>query len=152
MAGQTVILRDDAQRKRAHMMIDGAPENARVTITDAKEVRTKAQNRLVHRWFEDVARALVGQTKAEIKTECNLTYGKPILQRDDPEWDDAFGYVFDNLNYQAKLKAIRVLDLPFTRRMNVKQLSEYMDQMRQDYAEVGIYLTDPELRGYEVRE
>jgi hypothetical protein len=33
--------------------------------------------------------------------------------------------------------------------MGVKQLSEYMDQMQRDYAEVGISLTDPEAQKYE---
>lgn len=133
----------------AHRLIDAAPAGAVVNVRDATEARTSAQNRLVHRWFADIARAMVGQSEAEIKAECNLIYGRPILARDDPEWEAAFGYIFDSLSYPAKLKAVRVLDVPFTRRMKVKQLSEYMEQMQKDYREQGIYLTDPELRKYE---
>lgn len=149
MSGQTVILRSDVQRQFAHRLIDTAPADARVVITEAAEVRTSAQNRLIHRWFADIARAMVGVPEAEVKAECNLVYGRPILARDDPEWEAAFGYIFDSMNRPTKLKAIRVLDVPFTRRMGVKQLSEYMDQMQRDYAEVGIALTDPEARKYE---
>lgn len=138
-----------ADRAQARRQIDLAAHNAVVTIRDPKEVRTGSQNRLVHRWFADVARAVGDQSEVDIKAECNLTYGRPILARDDPEWESAFGYIFDSLSRPAKLKAIRVLDIPFTRKMSVSQLREYMDQMRRDYAEAGIYLTDPELRKYE---
>ena len=149
MTGQVVILLGDKQRQFAHRLIDTAPTGARVVVTEAAESRTSAQNRLVHLWFADVARAMVGMSEFEIKAECNLTYGRPILARDDPVWAGAFGYIFDSLNRPSKLKAIRVLDIPFTRRMGVKQLSEYMDQMQRDYAEVGISLTDPEAQKYE---
>jgi hypothetical protein len=142
----TVVITDDTQRTLAHEMVKRAPNGAVVTVNEAGEARTKAQNRLIHRWFGDIARALVGQSEVEIKAECNLTYGRPILARDDAEWESAFGYIFDALSHPAKLKAIRVLDVPFTRRMTVKQLSEYMDQMQRDYAEMGIRLTDPDDR------
>jgi hypothetical protein len=145
----TVTLTGPRQRQHAHTVIDRAPEGAVVTIRESGEARTSAQNRLVHQWFADVSRAAVGTTEAEVKAACNLTYGRPILARDDPEWEAAFGYLFDRLNHAAKLKAIRLLDVPFTRRMKVKQLTEYMDQMQRDYAEAGICLTDPEVRKYE---
>lgn len=145
----TVILTGDAQRDHARDLIGKAPADAVVTIEEAKISRTKAQNRLLHRFFSDIERQTMGQTAAEIKAHCNLTYGRPILARDDPEWESAFGYIFDSLNHPAKLKAIRVLDIPFTRRMGVKQLTEYIEQMQRDYAEAGIRLTDPSLRGYE---
>jgi hypothetical protein len=146
--GQTIILRGDSQRQFAHRLIDTAPADARVVITKAVEVRTKAQNRLLHRWFADVARAMVGMSEFDIKAECNLIYGRPILARDNLDWEETFGFVFDRFDRQAKIKAIRMLDIPFTRRMGVKQLSEYMDQMQRDYAEVGILLTDPEAQRY----
>lgn len=122
---------------------------ARVTITDAKEARTAAQNRALHLWLAEIAQALGDTTPEEVKASCNLTYGRPILARDDPEWNSAFSYIFDSLNHASKLKAIRVFDIPFTRRMNVEQLYEYMEQLQRDYREQGIYLTDPELKGYE---
>lgn len=149
MSGQTVILRGDVQRQYAKRLIDVAPSDAVVIVREAKEARTSAQNRLAHLWFADIARALVGVSEVEVKAECNLIYGRPILARDDPEWEAAFGYLFDALNKPAKLKAIRILDIPFTRRMSVKQLTEYLDQMQRDYAEIGITLTDPEARKYE---
>jgi hypothetical protein len=67
---------------------------------------------LIHKNFTEIANHYGDRTAHEVKAECNLTYGRPILDRDDEEWKAAFGYIFDNLNHAAKLKAIRVLDIP----------------------------------------
>jgi hypothetical protein len=115
----------------------------RVSILKGED-RTGQQNRLIHRWFQEIAKQCGDRSADEVKAECNLIYGRPIKARDDNEWSSAFGYIFDNLNHAAKLKAIRVLDVPFTRSMTVNQLSEYMDQMFRDYTERGITLTQPE--------
>lgn len=111
--------------------------------------RTTEQNNLIHKWFTEIANWVGDTSMLEVKAECNLVYGRPIMARDDPDWDAAFGYIFDALSRPAKLKAIRVLDIPFTRSMGVKQLSEYMDQMQRDYREQGVPLTDPEMLKHE---
>lgn len=144
MSGQTVILDRPENRALARLLVSNAPQGAVVHIKEADKDRTKAQNRLVHKWFGEIASQMVGQTAEEVKAECNLTYGRPILGVEDDEWNAAFGYIFDALSYPAKLKAIRVLDIPFTRRMTVKQLTKYMDQMYRDYTEQGVRLTTPE--------
>ena len=150
MSSKVITLAGDLQRTRAKMLIDHAPVGAVVTISEKAEARTSAQNRLLHRWFGDISRdEAFGDTAQEIKAQCNLTYGLPILSRDDAEWHSAFSYLFSDLNHAAKLKAIRVLDVPFTRRMGVRQLSEYMDAMQRDYLQMGVRLTDPEMRGME---
>jgi hypothetical protein len=113
------------------------------------EARTSAQNRLIHRWYGEISVQQGQDTPAEVKAHCNLVYGRPILERDDPEWSACFGYIFDSLNHAAKLKAVRVLDVPFTRRMKVEQLREYMDQMARDYRDAGVVLTDPDALRYE---
>lgn len=116
----------------------------RVTLLKGAEDRTSAQNRTVHKWFGELAAHFGDRTAEEIKADCNIKYGRPILMRDDPEWSAVFGYLFDALDYERKRKAVRILDVPFTRRMTVAQLSEYMDQMQRDYLSEGVRLTDPE--------
>lgn len=111
--------------------------------------RTADQNALIHKWFTEIANWQGDKSPADVKAECNLIYGRPILARDDEAWNAVFGYIFDALSYPAKVKAIRTLDIPFTRKMGIKQLSEYMDQMGRDYREQGVPLTDPELRKLE---
>ena len=112
--------------------------------------RTNPQNKTVHKWFGEISAHRGDTTLAEVKAECNLQFGLDIMNEND-EWRDAFGYIFQSLNYKSKLKAIRVLDIPFTRKMTVPQLTQYMDEMGREYRSQGVYLTDPELQGYEQR-
>ena len=109
--------------------------------------RTNPQNALVHKWFAEIAVHRGDTTATDVKAECNLQFGKDIMMEDE-EWASAFGYFFEPLSYQAKLKAIKVFDIPFTRKMTVPQLTGYMDEMAREYRSQGIFLTDPELRGY----
>ena len=145
METRTIITQEDATRLAETLV--GLPLPLTVTWCEKGETRSARQNRTIHLWIGEIEKATEGQSFDEIKAHCNLTYGRPILSRDDAEWASAFDYIFESLSHAAKLKAIRVFDVPFTRRMTVKQLSEYMDQMMRDYAEAGIILTDPELRG-----
>lgn len=116
----------------------------RCVVAVGDESRTQAQNRTIHKWFGEIAAHRGDVTALEVKAECNLAYGVQIKRRDDPEWNSAFGYIFDNLNYPSKLKAMRILDIPVTRNMSVKQLTEYMDAMQAFYTTQGIRLTIPE--------
>lgn len=110
--------------------------------------RTDQQNRTIHLWFTEIARA-THEDMMDVKAQCNMIYGRPILLRDDPEWAATFSAILHPLPYATALQAVKVLDVPFTRRMKVKQLSEYMDAMQRDYRAQGIRLTDPEARKYE---
>ncbi len=149
MANETRIVNtdEDLEVLIKYMRFRGKPFSA--AIADGVK-RTNPQNALIHKWFGEIARHMGDQTAEEIKAHCNITYGLPIMLR-DPEWASAFEYIFQSLNHAAKLKAVRVLDIPFTRKMKVPELTEYMDQMQRDFREMGVFLTDPELRGYDQR-
>ena len=127
-----------------HAFLAGMEPPFRVSVVKGED-RTKAQNRYVHKLFGEIAAQRGDVTEGEVKAECNLQYGRPILSRDDPEWETVFGYLFRGLDHERKLKAIRILDVPFTRRMVVAQLGEYIDNMTRDYRAEGFRLTDPEL-------
>lgn len=131
-------------------MADIAGQEFPFTISISRDKkRTDAMNRTIHKWFGEICKQQGDNSMADVKADCNLTYGVPIKRRDDPEWAAAFGYIFDALNKPSKVKALRVLDVPVTRDMKVKQLKEYMDQMSRDYREAGFFLTDPELQKYQ---
>lgn len=115
----------------------------RVNIRKGEITRTEAMNKTIHKWFGEIAAYAGDQTLVEVKAACNLTYGVPIKRRDDEDWNSAFGYLFDGLSYPAKVKALRVFDIPITRDMTVPQLCEYMDQMQRDYLQQGVPLTIP---------
>lgn len=132
---------DDVQQVRAHMQATSFPY--RVVIAKPRN-RTEAQNKTLHKWFGEIAAHRGDMTALEVKAECNLTYGRPIKDRDSPDWSAVFGYLFDGLDYEKKLIAIRTLDVPFTRDMSTKQLAEYMEQMQRDFLSQGVSLTIPE--------
>lgn len=145
MRPQKFHLIGDSQRAAATAAISAAKAGQVVTICDRN--RTTEQNALLHKWFVQIATQKGDETMLDVKGYCNLTYGRPIKVRDDPEWNAVFGYLFDRLGHEKKLKAIRVLDVPFTRNMNVSQLSEYMDAMSRDYRQEGFVLAQPEDQG-----
>lgn len=147
MRQQKFYLLGQTQREAAIKAVSAAKVGQIVTISDRN--RTTEQNALIHKWFSEIAMQKGDESMLDVKAYCNLTYGRPIKVRDDPEWSAVFGYLFDQLPHDKKLKAIRVLDVPFTRSMNVSQLSEYMTEMQRDYREQGFVLTDPEAMKYE---
>lgn len=112
--------------------------------------KTNPQNRTIHLWFAQIADHSGDRTAREVKAACNLEFGLGIM-RENEDWAAAFDYIFQNLSYPAKIKAIMVFDIPFTRKMTVPQLKGYMDEMMREYRTRGVFLIDPSLRGYEQR-
>lgn len=138
------------ERHLAGLMVGLGKQPFPFSVTVSKDKRrTDAMNRTIHGWFGQIAAQQGDRSAAEVKAECNLLYGVQIKRRDDQEWSEAFGYIFDALDYQTKLRALHKLDIPVTRDMTTKQLAEYMDQMARDYRQAGFALTDPEARKYE---
>ena len=141
MTSRTIKDADDWGRWLIHIADMPFPFSISAT---KKPKRTEAQNALIHVWFGVIA-LHVGDTPADdIKAACNLKYGRPLLVRDDPKWAEMWHKCFAGFSHEAKLDAIGAFDIPFTRRMNVKQLCEYMDQMQRDAAKRGIILEDKE--------
>jgi len=111
--------------------------------------RSGAQNRISHRWYQDISRQLGDQTTEEVRAECKRRYGVPILLRESPDFAASWERVMARLTYEEQVAAIRDFDLPVTRLMNVKQMTEYLDTMGQGYRRNGVHLTDPEAMKYE---
>lgn len=140
-ATRTIRTSDDLGQWITHLGNMRLPFTAS-TVVGSK--RSEEQNRTIHKWFGEIAAQRGDMSPQEVKAECNLKYGLPIMQRDDAEWAAVFGHLFRGLDYEKKCIAIRIMDVPFTRRMKVKQLTEYMDQLSRDERARGTILTDPE--------
>lgn len=113
------------------------------------EKRSNPQNRTIHMWYGEAAKKLGDTTAEDVRAECKLQFGVPILRRDDAAFLLEYDATFKPLPYEMKRKIFKALDPAITSRMTVKQLTEYMDAMRKHFAEGGVYLSDPELRKYE---
>ena len=121
-----------------------------ITVTWAQGTsRSHAQNRLSQRWFSDVATQLGDQTHEDVRAMCKLHFGVPILRAENEAFCTSYDRTMKHLPYEDKLAAIKAFDLPITRIMTVKQMSNFMDAMQQHWTEQQVRLTDPEALKFE---
>ncbi|MAK86537.1 MAG: hypothetical protein CMK96_06265 [Pseudomonas sp.] len=111
--------------------------------------RTGAQNRLAQRWFTDIATQLGDRTHEEVRAECKLVFGVPILRAENEAFRLSYDRIMKHLPYEEKLAAVMAFDLPVTRMMTLKQMAAFMDAMERHWRAQGIRLTDPEALKYE---
>lgn len=147
MAGQTAILHTDRNREYAKTLIDAAPDGAIVTVSDAKEARTKQQNRTLHMWFGEIARHQADLDATEVKGMCHRRWGLTIRLR-----SKEFSWLWDrsgkNLPYEQQCKLLASGLLNVSSGMTVDELSEYMDAMYRHFRDDGVPLTDPDAKKY----
>lgn len=107
--------------------------------------RTSDQNKLQRKWLGEAAEQLGDRTVEELRAYCKLTFGVPILRRDN----EAFRAQYDRLikgryTYEEKLAfMMEPVDNPVTRIMSSKQKTEYLDAIYRHFASQGIVLTIP---------
>lgn len=103
----------------------------RVSIKTGKD-RSLDQNAISHAWYEQVSRELREGSALDVKCECKLRYGVPILRAEDDEFRAFYdGAVKHALTYEQKVQAMKFI--PVTSLMTVKQLSEYLVAMQEGY-------------------
>lgn len=93
--------------------------------------RTLPQNSLKSIWYGEIAKRRGDVTAKEVERECKLTYGIPILRRQEMHnW--VYEKSLDLLDYERKLKIMDSFSV--TSIMSVKELTEYMNEMKQQYS------------------
>ena len=138
----TKIIRDPAHVDALANMLRG--RKLPITVTWAQGApRSTMQNRLAQRWFTDIATQLGDQTHEDVRAECKLRFGVPILRAENEAFRVSYDRVLKSLPYEQKLDAIKNFDLPVTRLMTVKQMSAFMDEMQRHWTVQGVRLTDP---------
>jgi hypothetical protein len=114
----------------------------KINVVSGKK-RSLDQNAISHTWYEQIARELREDTPEDVKCECKLRYGVPILRAEDAEFCEIYdAAIKHHLSYDQKLTAMRFL--PVTSLMNKRQLSRYLEDMQAAYAERGVRLEFPE--------
>lgn len=144
----TKIIREPIHVEALANMLRGRKLPITVTWTQGAP-RSTAQNRLAQRWFTDIATQLGDQTHEDVRAECKLHFGVPILRAENEAFRLSYDRVIKALPYEEKLAAIKAFDLPVTRLMNVKQMTAFMDEMQRHWSAQGVRLTDPEALKYE---
>ena len=116
-----------------------------VTVTWARGApRSLQQNRLAQRWYSDIADQLGDRDREEVRAECKLTIGVPLLRAENEAFRVSYDETLKHLPYEQKLRAIQAFDLPVTRLMTAKQMTAFMDTMQRTWTPRGVVLTDPE--------
>jgi C-terminal processing protease CtpA/Prc len=144
----TKIIREPIHVEALANMLRGRKLPITVTWTQGAP-RSTAQNRLAQRWFTDIATQLGDQTHEDVRAECKLRFGVPILRAENEAFRLSYDRVIKALPYEQKLAAIKAFDLPVTRLMTVKQMTAFMDEMQRHWSGQGVRLTDPEALKYE---
>lgn len=111
--------------------------------------RAEAQNSLSHRWYADIARQLGDVTHEDVRADCKVTFGVPILSAENDAFRQGWQSTFAPLGYEAVRAAVKALDVPVSRIMTVKQMSAFLDAVSRHYTSMGVKLTDPEALKYE---
>ena len=144
----TKIIREPIHVEALANMLRGRKLPITVTWTQGAP-RSTAQNRLAQRWFTDIATQLGDQTHEDVRAECKLRFGVPILRAENEAFRISYDLVIKALPYEQKLDAIKAFDMPVTRLMTVKQMTAFMDEMQRHWTAQGVRLTDPEALKYE---
>lgn len=104
----------------------------RVSLTTGRQ-RSLDQNSQAAVWYDQISTELREYTPAQVKAECKLRIGVPILRRDDEEFRQMYDRVVKPHDYETKLKIMEWM--PVTSLMSTKQLSEYLEEMQRQYAD-----------------
>jgi len=144
----TKIIREPDHADALAAILRGRKLPITVTWTQGAP-RSLAQNRLAQRWFTDIAAQLGDQTHEDVRAECKLVFGVPILRAENEAFRVSYDRVFKAMPYAEKVEAIRAFDLPVTRLMTAKQMTAFMDAMQRHWTAQGVRLTDPEALKYE---
>ena len=139
----TKIIREPEHVDALSVLLRGRKLPLTVTWTQGA-LRSHVQNRLAQRWFTDISAQLGDQTHEDVRSECKLRFGVPILRAENEAFRASYDRVMKHLPYEQKLDAIKAFDLPVTRLMTVKQMTAFMDEMQRHWSGQGVRLTDVE--------
>ena len=114
---------------------------------DVTKRRTINQNRLQRLWLNEIADQLGDRTAEEVRGECKLTIGVPILRAQNETFREKYDRIIRPLPYETKLEMMmEPLDFPVTRLMTTEQNVQYLDEIARKYSAQGVGLTAPEGR------
>jgi HD-GYP domain-containing protein (c-di-GMP phosphodiesterase class II) len=100
-----------------------------VTMKDFTETRSELQNRCSHGWYAELAANLKEYDAIGYKCFCKLHFGVPILRTEDGEFRQVYDTAIKKLTYEQKMEVMKYW--PVTSIMNTKQLSSYLETMKE---------------------
>lgn len=111
----------------------------------AGKVRTTKQNRLQRLLVNEIAEQRGDCTPEEVRGECKLCIGVPILRDEHAEFRAKYDEHVKPLPYAQKLAFMMdPISFPVTSIMTTKQKARYLDDIYRVFSEQGMILTDPD--------
>lgn len=134
------VIRTEAQRKslQRHIGLMDISKPIEAVLRPYKRDRSLEQNALSHAWYAEIAHQRGDMTRKQVRRECKLEIGVPILRGDDADFCAIYDQSIKNLPHEMKLKAMDYL--PVTRLMTVPQMQGYLDEMQYKYGKENIFL------------
>ena len=103
--------------------------------------RSLDQNAISHAIYAQIAGQLEDQTVQEVRAECKLRYGVPILRAGSDEFRAQYDKVIKPHDYPTKLAIMEWL--PVTSLMDKAQFSEYLDTVIREFSKQGVSIIMP---------
>ena len=118
---------------------DGNVLNGRKSFLAAVPVKGRSlpQNNLWGAWYGMIGKE-VGQSPEEVKRECKLLWGVPILCAEDEAFRRVWLAKFENDTYEQRLFMMRYL--PVTSLLSKSQGMIYTETLQREYAQQSIDL------------
>lgn len=111
--------------------------------------RSVEQNHLQRLWLNEAAEQLGDRTAEELRGECKLILGVPLLRAENTTFREKYDQFVRPLPYEQKIAfMMEPLDFPVTRLMTTEQKTRYLDMMFRRFTEHGVKLTDPSPMDY----
>lgn len=137
-----VITNDD----KLAVLIDALRARKRPFTVDVVKGRRRSsyQNRLQRLWLNEAAEQLGDRTPEELRAECKLRFGVPILRAENTEFAEKYDQHIKPLAYETKIAMMmEPLDFPVTRLMTTDQKTRYLEAMCDFLMRQGVVLTEP---------
>lgn len=106
-----------------------------------KGERSGNQNAMIYGLYGDIARLSQDKSTTDVKRECKLYYGIPILRAADPAFCEWYDNSVKRLTLEDKLMLMTYMDV--TSLFTKEQATEYIDTIITEYTRQGLRLIDP---------
>ena len=120
-----------------------AGKRPKAVLQDGK--RSLDQNAMAFALYKQISQQLEDQSIREIRAECKLTVGVPILRASNAKFMAMYDKGLKQLDYEEKLAAMEFI--PVTSLMGKKDFSSFLDEVVRVYSQQGISLINPSEAG-----
>ena len=103
-----------------------------------KKHRSLEANALSQVWYREISTQAGDRTTQEVRRECKLNHGVPILRTDSKEFGQMIEQMLGNHDYETQLKMMDYISV--TSLMTVPQMSEYLDAVFFTYTSAGFFI------------